>query len=128
MATDPQFTVTPNVGQAALTAANPNRDGTGALVLGFTAGANGGRIDKIVVKATVSTTAGMVRAFLKNGAGVAMLVTEVPIDLVTVSATVPGFEVVTDLLGGLPVPAGWTLQLSTHNAEAINVTTFGGDF
>lgn len=128
MAVKPQFTSTPNVGQGALSVANTNRDGTGALVDVFTAGAAGSRVDKIVVKATGSTTAGMVRIFVKLGAGTARLLTEVPVSAITPAANLPGFETVVDLLGGIPLPSGAKLQAATHNAEAFVLTACGGDF
>lgn len=125
--TDPIFTGTPKVGFGALSTANANRDGTGTLATVFTAGSNGGRIDKAVVKATVSTSAGMVRLFLHDGAAYHAL-TEIPVRAVTVGPDIPAFETVIDFLGGLVIPGAYSLRASTHNAEAIEVTAFGGDF
>lgn len=127
MAATPQFTGTPNVGIAALSVANTNRDGTGTIATIITAGASGSRIDKVVVKATATTTAGMVRLFLHDGAN-AKLLTEITVTAVTVSASTPGFETVVDFLGGLVVPTGYSLRAATHNAESFNVTAFGGNF
>lgn len=128
MAVKPQFTSTPNVGIAALSVANTNKDGTGTLVDLFTAGAAGSRVDKLVVKATGNTTSGMVRIFVKLGAATARLLTEIPVNAITPSANLPGFETIVDTLGGLPLPTGAKLQAATHNAEAFVVTAFGGDF
>lgn len=127
MASTPQFAGTPNVGIAALSVANTNRDGTGTIASILTAGANGSRIDKVVVKATATTTAGMVRLFLHDGVS-SKLLTEIPVTAVTVGPSTPGFETVVDFLGGLVIPAGYSLRAAPHNAELFNVTAFGGDF
>ena len=128
--TKPLFTGTPNVGVAQLAAANPARDGTGAIVDLFTAGANGSRADKIVVRALATTTAGMVRIFYKP-AGVGAVwspLDEVEVTAVVTSPAKSAFGAVIDLIGGLVLPAGAKLGASTHNAEAFAVTAFGGDF
>ena len=127
MSSTPQFTGTPKVGIGALSVANTNRDGTGTIATVFSAGASGSRIDKAVVKATQTTTAGMVRLFLHDGA-TAKLLTEIPVSAITVGANVPGFETVVDFLGGLVIPTDYSLRASTNNAETFNVTAFGGDF
>jgi hypothetical protein len=127
MSSSPQFTTTPKVGIGALSVANTNRDGTGTIATIFSAGASGSRVDKAVIKATGTTTAGMVRLFVHNGTS-ASLLTEIPVSAITVGANTPGFETVVDFLGGLVLPTGYSLRASTHNAEAFNVTAFGGDF
>lgn len=127
MAAKPQFAETPNTGIAALAAANTNRDGSGALVVGFTAGADGSRVDRIVVKALGTTTAGVVRAFVHEGAA-AKLLTEITVAPAVVAGALPTFETVVDLLGGLTLKAGQSIRYTTHNAEGFNVFTFGGDF
>ena len=127
MASNAQFTATPKVGIAALSVANTNRDGSGTLGIVFTAGANGSRVDKAVVRATGTTTPGTVRLYIYNGT-TAALFTEVIVTAVTVSASTPAFEGVIDFLGGLVLPSGYSLRASTNNAETFNVVAFGGDF
>ena len=128
MASTPQFTSVPRFVVIQLIAANPNLDGTGAMgAQGLVAGANGSRLDKAVVKATVSTTAGMVRLFMVNGATTTLL-TEIPIAATNKSASAAAFETVVDFLGGLSIPSGYTVKASTEKGEAINVNLFGGDF
>lgn len=127
MSTTPQFTAITNVGIGAISAANAARDGTGTIVTIFTAGANGSRIDKAIIKATVTTTAGMVRLFIHDGAASSLL-TEIPVTATTVAASTPAFETVIDFLGGLVLPTGYSLRASTEKAEAFNVLAFGGDF
>lgn len=124
----PKFTAVPRFVAIQLSVANPNLDGTGTMgALGFVAAASGSRIDKAVVKATVSTTAGMVRLFMVNGATTTLL-TEIPITATTKSASAAAFETVVDFLGGLSIPSGYTVKASTEKGEAINVNLFGGDF
>jgi hypothetical protein len=128
MSEKPQFASLPRFAAIQLIAANPNLDGLGVMgAVTFAAGANGSRVDKCVVKATVTTTAGMVRLFISSATATTLL-TEIPITAVTKSASVPAFETVVDFLGGLVIPTGCTVKASTEKAEAINVSLFGGDF
>ncbi len=127
--TNPIFPVTPVIGLGQVSAANTNRDGTGTLVSILTGGADGTRIHKITIIATVTTTAGMVRLFILGG-GFTRLWKEIAISAITVSATVKGHEEVLELFGedALHLPSGYILKASTHNAEAINVIAEGGDY
>jgi hypothetical protein len=128
MAASPQFTAVPRVAVIQLSAANPNLDGLGVMgAVTLAAGDNGSRIDKCVVKAAVTTTAGMVRLFLTSATATTLL-SEIPIAATVKGATTPSFETVTDFLGGLVIPKGYAVKVSTEKAEAINVTLFGGDF
>jgi hypothetical protein len=126
--TKPLFTGTPKVGVAQLAAANPARDGTGAIVDLFTAGANGGRVDKIVMRAKAATTAGAVRLFYKPDGGAWSLIDEAPVTANAALASSPAFGAILDPIGGLVLPAGAKVGASTHNAEPFAVTAFGGDF
>ena len=134
MQLSPSFTALPRIGRATINTANTNRDGTGTIATVFTASTasttspgGGSRIDKVVVKALQTTTAGMVRLYTHDGTSAALL-TEIPVAPVTVGANVAAFETVVDFLGGLPIPANWSLRASTQNAESFVVTAFGGDF
>ncbi len=128
MSANPNFASTPKVGKQLVNAANANRDGTGTIVSIFAAGANGSRIDKAVIAANGTTTAGMVRLYISDGA-THTLIKEIPITAITPSGTVQSFNAV--LTGDpfpLSIPIGYSLRASTHNAEAFIVTAFGGDF
>ena len=127
MASDPIFTATPKIGKAALSVANAGRDGTGTIVAGFTAGASGSRAERAMIKATGTTTAGMIRIFLHDGAS-SMLLKEIPVTAITPNAITPSFEYGVDFAGGIVLPSGWSLRFSTEKAEAFAVTVFGGDF
>lgn len=128
MSERPQFASRPHVGLAQLTAANPNRDGTGALVSAFTAPAGGSRVDTFNLKAVGAVTAGVVRCYLKLTGGTARLLLEVPVKAMPATTSAATFEQVVDLLGGLNLPEGAELLFSTEKAETINAFVFGGDF
>ncbi len=127
--TSPIFTLTPNVGAVAISTANANRDGTGTIGTVFTAGANGSRISKIQIKATVTTTAGTIRLFIYTGS-VYFLWREITTSAITVSATLPAFEYTLRLIGedALNLPTGYSLRASTEKAENYNIIAEGGDY
>ena len=98
MQLSPSFTALPRIGRATINTANTNRDGTGTIATVFTASTSsttspggGSRIDKVVVKALQTTTAGMVRLYTHDGTSAALL-TEIPVAPVTVGANVAAFE------------------------------------
>lgn len=126
MASTPTFTSTPRVGSAQVSAANTNRDGTGTIVDVLTGVAAGTRIFEVVISATVTTTAGMVRLYYYDGTN-ARLLDEVPVAAVTVGASTPAFRAVRTYANLVLASNTHKLQASTHNAEAINVIAIGGD-
>lgn len=128
----PIFTLTPFVASAQVSAANTNRDGTGTVVTVTAGTTNGRRIDRINIKATVTTTAGMVRLYVDDGTNV-RLWKEIPVSALTVSASAAGFETTispSDPYAPLLVlpSSTYILKASTHNAEAMNVLATGGDY
>jgi len=127
--TEPIFTLTPVIGRAAISAANTNRDGTGTIVSVITGAANGTRISRIIIQAIVTTTAGMVRLYIDNGVNI-YLWREVAVTAITGSASVAEFVSIISLVGetALNLPSGYSLQASTHNAEAFNVIAEGGNY
>jgi len=127
--TNPIFVATPKVGIAQISTANINRDGTGTVGTVFTAGASGSRIHRIAYKATVTTTAGMIRLFIHDGTNF-RLWREFPVAAVVPSATVESDEGELLLPGekALVLPTGYSLRASTHNAETFNVFAEAGDF
>lgn len=132
MATQAQYAATPKCSIGQVSVANTNRDGTGTIATVFSAGASGSRIDAIDLKAVGTTTAGMIRLFIHDGAN-ARLLTEVPVTAVTPSGTLPSWEVqlntntMTQVLP-LLLPAGYSLRAATNNAETFNIIALGGDF
>lgn len=126
MSTSAQYAATPKNGSAQISVANTNRDGTGTLVAVRTAGASGGRVDKLTIQATAATTGGMVRLFLDVGGSI-RLIKEIPVPPVTPTATVPAWS--TDIYLDLNMEAAAILKASTHNAETFNVIpTDSGDY
>jgi hypothetical protein len=127
--TAPIFTLTPQASCVGISTANTNRDGTGTIGTVLTAGAAGTRIHRITIKATVTTTAGMVRLFIYTGATYYLWM-EVPVTAITPSATVAAFSYVLSLFGesALVLPTGYSLRASTEKAENFNVVAEGGDF
>jgi hypothetical protein len=126
MATQPAFATVPRIGLAQVSAANTNRDGTGTIVTVITGVAAGTRISEVVVEATVTTTAGMVRLYLFDGTNT-RLFDEVAIAAATPSASVRATRVSTVYTNLILPSASWQLRASTHNAEAINVIALGAD-
>ena len=132
MATQARYASVPKYGIGQVSTANTNRDGTGTLATVFTAGTNGSRIDAINLKATGTTTAGMIRLFIHDGLN-AILLTEVPVTALTPSGTLPAWEAqlnTNSMSQVLPIilPTGYSLRASTNNAETFNVLAMGGDF
>lgn len=127
MATTPNYAAAPRYGAAVISTANANRDGTGTMAVVLTAGASGSRVDTLVVQATGTTTAGMVRLFVHDGTA-ARLWREVPVAAVTPSGSVEAFRAEINLAQPLLLPANHSLRAAAHNAEAFNVLALGADF
>lgn len=128
--TSPLFSIIPVCAVAQISAANTNRDGTGTIVDVVTGDTDGTRIEMITVTATGTTTAGMVRLYIYNGA-TTKLWKEVSVTAITPSATTKAFTAEEARYDGRPLlvlPSGHKIQASTHNAETFNVIAQGGDF
>jgi hypothetical protein len=127
------FPAIPTVAQAALNAANTNRDGTGTLVTLQTGGSNGSRVDRILISAAGVTHANVLR-FYVNTKRVLELV--VPASNPAAGAAAYAHEILhtsgpTNVPDGAPVAflgSGDELQVSSHVADAFHVTAFGGDY
>ena len=121
---------TPNVSAVTISTANPNRDGSGTIGTGWTAGASGGYIEQICIKATGRTDPGMVRIFFHNGSAY-FLRFEVPVPLVIPDRLTPTFEATlsfpTDNSIGLIVDNAQTIQFSTDLGQEFDITTHGYD-
>lgn len=125
----PIFPVAARVGVANISSASAIRTTTGVTGLTslFVAGTNGSRVDRIRVKATATTTAGMVRIWIYSGSGNAQLLFEIPVSAITPSATVASFDTYLNV-DMENLPSGYTLYATTEKAEAFNVMAFGGDW
>jgi len=130
--TSPIFSLTPKVGLVTISTANANRDGTGTLGTVLTGGTNGTRVDRIVIEATGTTTAGMIRFFIYDGTSVTQMWQEVVVSAITVGASTQAFRgviITPDMQAPLLVlPSGYVLKVSTHNAETFAITAHGADY
>jgi hypothetical protein len=126
MADNPAFAVTPRIATVNVATANTNRDGTGTVATLITGASTGTRIAEIVVQARVTTTAGMVRIFLHDGTNF-FFFDEASVAAATVSASVKGTRVSTTYNNLVLPNASWSVRVSTHNAESIDVTALGAD-
>jgi hypothetical protein len=139
MANLAQFTTQPIIETASVSVANTNRNGTGTIVsvaVGplTTAGNGVGKmISQVLVQATATTTAGMVRFYISNNAGSTWaLLEELAVTAATPSGTVTAFAAAVPLLAGLVLAGGngttaqCLLGAAPHNAEAFNVIVMSG--
>lgn len=127
MAAVPQFAATALIGAVGLSAANTARDGSGTCPTVCTAPSSGARIDVINIKATGTTTAGMVRIFHHDGS-TTRLITEVAVSAIVPSATVATFEAAIYFPEGFILSSGHLIKAAPHNAETFNVFARGGSF
>lgn len=126
MAADPAFAVTPRLASVNVATGNTNRDGTGTVATLITGASTGTRIAEIVTQARVTTTAGMVRVFVYDGSTYYFF-DEIAVAAATVSASVKGTRVSTTYNNLVLPSASWSVRVSTHNAESIDVTALGAD-
>jgi hypothetical protein len=118
--------------QSLLTAATA-KDGTTATLL-FTADAtNGGRVEKIKVRALGTNTATVLRVFINNGAAVGTaanntLLTELTIAATTLSEVAALAD--NDIPINIALPAGYRLYVAigTTVAGGLSVTAIGGKY
>jgi len=126
MATQPSFAITPRIGMGQVTTANTNRDGSGTIATILTGVAAGTRINEIVIEATVTTTAGMVRLYLHDGTN-ARLFDEFVVTAITPGASTAVYRA-SKTYDNLVLPsASWSIRASTHNTETFNVIVLGAD-
>lgn len=121
--------MTSQTGVIEISTANPNRDGTGAVVSFFTGGAaNGSLVVSINVKAKDATDNGMVRIFLRRSDAF-YLIEEFSIPATQPSDVVETYQATLYFPGsGYWLAPGDLLYASTENAEAFEVTGTGMDW
>ena len=145
MSVQPQYAAVPLVGFGQISVANTNRDGTGTLVLLAVGRAPGTRIDKILVRAVGTTTAGIVRFYhalsgltlaadgtiASFSAPTKRLIGELSVSAITPSGTQKTFGN-TGTEGDFTPPVDLVLRefealyAAPHNAETFNVFAVGG--
>jgi hypothetical protein len=127
MAANAEFFTKPVAPQSArISTANTNRDGTGTVGT-FATGVTGGRmVNRIVIQALGTTTAGMVRIFTYDGTNYRAY-REVPVTAITVGASTAAFRTEFPVYDLVLASSSITLVASTHNAESFDVQAFCGD-
>jgi hypothetical protein len=141
MSVQPAYAAVPlGFGPVNFSTANTNRDGTGTITQIAVGREPGTRIERVIVKAAGSTTAGMIRIFHKAsglarnadgtfasyGAPTWRLVAEVLVSAITASGTVAAFETTWAPTNGLTLADGEQLGIATNNAETFNALALGG--
>lgn len=134
MATDPQFAATISLGAALLGAAETSLTVPTTTSVIVTAGANGTKIEEVVIHAATTslapiTVAGLVYLFLFDGTTYNIYDT-IPIAAITASATAAPFRI-SRTYTNLWIRSGWFLRASqsvTNNANFLKVEAFGGDY
>ena len=117
---------TANTGMGLISAANANLDGSGTVVTILTAASNGTVIKTVIVKATQSTTRGMVRLFVYDGSSAKTLIKEIHVPSTTASSIDHSF--VTRVPLNLNLKSGYVLLAATQNAESFQVIAEGLDW
>lgn len=125
MAATPKYASTPRFGRAAISSAETSRTAPSSVGTVVTAVSAGTILERVIIQATGTTTAGMVRLFIHDGTNYS-LIKEVPVEARVPSALLQAFAVEIDL-DGITLPDGHSLRATTHNAEAFVVTAFGAD-
>jgi hypothetical protein len=134
--TSPIFIDTPNIGgigNAAITAANTAKDGTGTVTTVFTAGADGAFVQKLRARPIGTNVATVMRIFINNGSATSTATNNILYDEITLPATTLS-EVAALALYELPLnialPAGYklTVTLGTAVAAGYFVSVVGGDY
>lgn len=135
--TSPIFTLTPNCPAVDITAANTARDGSGALVTLFTAGANGSLLNKITftngAAAVGASALKVVRVFVTDTSGAnPKLRAEALLPLITSSNTVLGATVTITFTDGMVLKSGQIVKVSQSlcatAADNTAAIAEGGDY
>ena len=135
--TSPIFTLTPNVGLAALSATADAASATSgstitptasSFVTLFTAGTNGSRVEEIDCTGTGTTVAGLIRIYIYNGTSYYLWQTVI-VPAVVPSTTLGNWNFTVPGVNNLVLKSGLTLVVSsTVASQLVNVVALGGDF
>ncbi len=143
MATTAQFSANANVKTTRIGLGNANtwRDGSGventSIFKCWEASTNGSYLEKIVYAASGTltvNTAGILRFFIQDPSNLRRLWREVQLPATTPSASAPGVNnfSTSDLVGGLILPNGHSLWVSSHYADSsgnqFDICCLGGNF
>lgn len=140
MATSAQYSTAPTIDVSQVTTANTARDGSGTTVeiaAGPTTAAGSGvgkRIVGVSIKATGTTTVGMIRFFISTDGGTTKrLVDEVAVAAVTPSATQAAWSGIAPNLSQIILPGQVSsntqkLYASTEKSETFNIVVYGATY
>lgn len=134
MNTAPIYSAAPSISWGVIDTANTAKDGTGTVVPVFTADAtNGGRVEKLRIKAKGTNVATVLRVWLNNGSTNATaanntLLAEMTIAATTLSEVAQLAE--NELILNIALPAGYVLNVTigTTVAAGLHVTAIGGRY
>jgi hypothetical protein len=113
---------TSDIGQAIISTANTNRDGTGAIEDLITGGTYGTIVNRITIKAQGSTSQGIVRLYI-YGASTSWLIREIPVPAMTQAAhDTTAIAVIDDYI---LLQYNGKLRVSTEKANTFIVTAEG---
>lgn len=140
MSTQPAYASSAVLAVQAISTANTARDGTGTIATLVVGRVPGTRIEKILVQASGTTTAGFVRVFKKDtgltlnadgtvasySAPTWRLIKEIAISAATPSASVAAATGEWAPDNGITLSPHESFGVSTHNAENFNVFAIGG--
>ena len=124
--TNPIFPLVPRCAGVSLTTAATEKDGSTATSL-LAAGANGTRLDKVIVKPIGTNIETVLRLFI-TGTGMNTIIREQTIAEATASEAAALAEYVLTFDESLPAGAVLKAAIGTTVAGGIQVTAFGGDY
>ena len=133
--TAPIFSLTPVTqwGSTAITTANTAKDGTGTVLLVYTAGTNGSYVQRVRFRPSGTSVQTVARLFINNGstndtAANNILFDEITLSAITLSETAaqPSFEIPMNFA----LPAGYVLNITIGTSVAAGwyVSAIGGDY
>jgi len=111
--------------RVSINTANSNLDGTGTITSVITSASNGTQIKSVYIQAITTTSEGMIRFFVFNGANY-YLIDEIRVPATQKSGTQAAWELAYDLEYSLT--PGYSLAVSTENADTFIITATGLDW
>lgn len=125
----PIFVQTVKNASGSTSTANTGRDGSGTISTLLTAGSNGSKVFTIIVNFEVTTTAGTVRLYVSSDAGSTWdMFEEIAVPANTVSASNPAFRWERSYENLVLLATNGKIGFAPHNAEAVTVVAFYGDY
>jgi hypothetical protein len=113
-------------GVTSISTANPNRDGSGSLSNLYTSNNRGTWINFIVIKATGTTSLGVIRFFIRDSLSNINLFKEINVIANEQSSVSPSFQYYLPL--NIFLSPDYSILVSTEKAESFNVFLFGEEW